>query len=85
MVKLVDTQRSGRCVRKDMRVQVSPAAPKKFGLQARDVAQLVARVVRDDEVVGSSPAIPTSTDISTLLNVFIILESLRSKKTFNAG
>ena len=25
----------------------------------RDVAQLVARVVRDDEVAGSSPVIPT--------------------------
>ena len=29
----------------------------------RDVAQLVARVVRDDEVVGSNPAIPTNQDI----------------------
>ena len=32
----------------------------------RDVAQLVARFIRDEEVVGSNPAIPTYTDIAQL-------------------
>ena len=56
-----------------MRVQVSPAAPRKIRLRLitwlaamqyfinnRGVAQLVARSVRDAEAVGSNPTSPTN-------------------------
>ena len=44
----------------------SPTRPQPVGLRYfRGIAQLVARLVRDEEAVGSNPAAPTMTDILT--------------------
>ena len=44
------------------------------GIIFRGVAQLVARLVRDQEVVGSNPVTPTNKNGSKLLPFFYVLK-----------